>query len=232
MWHLVITEEMRELGLSGNELMVYALINGYSQDEQGCYYGSITYICNICNISRRTVINILTTLVERGLVVKRETLRNGVKYREYTIVHGGVQKLHGGVQKLHGGSAKIAPNNKIDNNIYNKSLSITRTRERFTRPTVEEVAAYCRERGNGIDAEQFCAFYESKGWVVGNAPMKDWRAAVRTWEKRREKEVAPRKREEKRLSVFEHNLKVMDKMFGTNLHGQVYEQKEAGYDEQ
>lgn len=56
--------------------------------------------------------------------------------------------------------------------------------KRFARPSVEEVRAYCAERGNAVNAEAFVDFYESKGWKVGNSPMKDWRAAVRTWEKR------------------------------------------------
>lgn len=55
------------------------------------------------------------------------------------------------------------------------------------RPTVEEVAAYCRERGNRVDAEHFVDFYASKGWKVGNQPMKDWKACVRTWERREDK---------------------------------------------
>jgi hypothetical protein len=55
---------------------------------------------------------------------------------------------------------------------------------RFTPPTAEEVALYCKERRNNVNADRFCAFYESKGWRVGNQPMKDWRAAVRTWEQR------------------------------------------------
>ena len=55
-------------------------------------------------------------------------------------------------------------------------------RKRFVPPTVEEVAAYCRERQNGIDPEAFVDFYTGKGWLVGKSPMKDWRAAVRTWE--------------------------------------------------
>ena len=55
---------------------------------------------------------------------------------------------------------------------------------RFVKPTVEDVRAYCEERGNGIDAQSFVDFYESKGWVVGKSPMKDWKAAVRTWEQR------------------------------------------------
>ena len=60
---------------------------------------------------------------------------------------------------------------------------------RFTPPTVEEVAAYCRDRGNAVDAERFCDFYASKGWQVGKNTMKDWRAAVRTWEKRDEQDI-------------------------------------------
>ena len=55
---------------------------------------------------------------------------------------------------------------------------------RFRPPKVEEVAAYCLERGNGIDAQHFIDFYESKGWKVGRTPMKSWKAAVRTWENR------------------------------------------------
>ena len=54
----------------------------------------------------------------------------------------------------------------------------------FVAPAVEEVAAYCNERNNGIDAESFVAFYASKGWFVGKNKMKDWRQAVITWEKR------------------------------------------------
>ena len=57
-------------------------------------------------------------------------------------------------------------------------------RKRFVPPTVEEVAAYCRERGNRINAQQFVDHYASNGWVVGHSKMKDWRAAVRTWEHR------------------------------------------------
>lgn len=58
----------------------------------------------------------------------------------------------------------------------------------FVKPTEEEVWAYCNERRNGINAAEFVAFYESKGWRVGNQPMKDWKAAVRTWEiRKREK---------------------------------------------
>lgn len=56
--------------------------------------------------------------------------------------------------------------------------------KRFVKPTADEVRAYCAERGNHVDAQAFVDFYAAKGWKVGNAPMKDWKAAVRTWEQR------------------------------------------------
>ena len=64
-------------------------------------------------------------------------------------------------------------------------------RKRFTIPTPEEVQAYCNERNNGISGQQFCDFYSSKGWRVGSQPMKDWKAAVRTWEIRRKDQSTP-----------------------------------------
>lgn len=56
----------------------------------------------------------------------------------------------------------------------------------FVPPSVEEVAAYCHERQNHVDPQRFVDFYESKGWMVGRTKMKDWKAAVRTWEKPRD----------------------------------------------
>ena len=56
-------------------------------------------------------------------------------------------------------------------------------RKRFIPPTVSEVSYYCRERQNSVDPEKFVDYYESNGWKVGKNPMKDWKAAVRTWER-------------------------------------------------
>lgn len=53
----------------------------------------------------------------------------------------------------------------------------------FVRPKVEEVEAYCRERGNNINSQAFIDYYTANGWKVGRNAMKDWRAAVRTWER-------------------------------------------------
>lgn len=54
---------------------------------------------------------------------------------------------------------------------------------KFVPPTLDEVTAYCLERGNGIDPKLFVDHYSANGWRVGKNPMKDWKAAIRTWEK-------------------------------------------------
>lgn len=54
---------------------------------------------------------------------------------------------------------------------------------RFQPPTVDEVKSYCVERGNSVDPAQFVDSYASKGWLVGKTKMKEWRAAVRSWER-------------------------------------------------
>ena len=59
---------------------------------------------------------------------------------------------------------------------------------RFTPPSLSEVEDYCQERENGIDAEAFLNHYEANGWMRGKTKIKDWKACVRTWEKRTPKE--------------------------------------------
>lgn len=56
-------------------------------------------------------------------------------------------------------------------------------------PKVEWVKQYCDERENGIDAQQFCDYYQARGWMIGKNKIKDWQAAVRTWEGRRREEM-------------------------------------------
>ena len=63
--------------------------------------------------------------------------------------------------------------------------------KRFNRPTVQEVTDYCRERGNQVDAQRFVDYYTANGWRVGKNPMKDWKAAVRTWETQQGLSPAP-----------------------------------------
>ena len=215
-WYITIQQEMRDvLGLKGNELLVFAFINGYSQEGQGCYYGSLAHLQEVCGIaSRQTAIAVLKSLCGKGYIIKTEQL-HPVKMVSYSVC----PKIGQVVQKLDTGCPKNGHNNKeinIDNNSLYKGSS------HFQKPTLEDIRQYCISRGNNVDPEQFLNFYESKGWMVGKTPMRDWRAAIRTWEKR--ENDSPRRRSPitRSESVFEHNLKVMDQMFGTNLHEQAY----------
>lgn len=67
-----------------------------------------------------------------------------------------------------------------------------RPKVKFSPPPVADVMAYCQERGNNVDPQAFVDFYTSKGWLVGKVKMRDWRAAVRTWEKNRRGDVKPK----------------------------------------
>ena len=89
-------------------------------------------------------------------------------------------------QMLQSGYGEIEKELEIDIEIekeIDSSASTTTKRKRFEKPTLSQITQYCFERNNNVNAEQFYDYYESNGWKVGKNSMKDWKAAVRTWEK-------------------------------------------------
>ena len=89
------------------------------------------------------------------------------------------------IGKYSKGKVSIEQNNNICDSNESQPVEPVPKCKQFKPPTVEEVRNYCCERMNTVDAEAFVDFYESKGWMVGKNKMKDWKAAVRTWEKGR-----------------------------------------------
>ena len=77
--------------------------------------------------------------------------------------------------------------NSIDKDSKGESVRGEKAK-RFYPPTLDEVKQYCEERKNNIDPMAFIDFYSSKGWMIGKNRMKDWKAAVRTWERKRKEE--------------------------------------------
>lgn len=220
-WFYVITEEMREV-FDGKEVDVFAVINGFSQEGQGCFYGSLAKLSQYCGIkSKTTTQKILKSLVDLGAITKADELHNGVKFCTYSVN----PNWYGISKNDIGGISEIDTNNKVDVNI--KDTLSNKGRTRFQKPTLEEIRHYCQERGNSVDPEMFFNFYESKGWVVGKSQMKDWKAAVRTWEQRRPETTRTTNQPRQKKSVLEHNIEVMDQMFGTDMHSQVYGKKEV-----
>lgn len=142
---LIQAEMVSELGLSGNKLLVYALVHGFCKDGDHEFVGSIKYICDWTHLSKKTVISILRELVERDLLSKREYDVKSVKCCAYSMgsvkitppvkkLHqggseeitpgGGVKTTPGGVKITPGGGEKITPNNyNIDSIEYKKEIN-------------------------------------------------------------------------------------------------------------
>lgn len=99
------------------------------------------------------------------------------------------------VESVTKSNAEVTQGVTNDNESKNKSKSKSKSKRenidiivdkkptRFIPPTIDEVRDYCDERGNDVDPEKFISYYESNGWMVGRNHMKDWKAAIRTWEK-------------------------------------------------
>ena len=66
--------------------------------------------------------------------------------------------------------------------------------KRFTKPTIEEIENYCKERNNSINAVEFYNFYESKNWFIGKNKMKNWKSAIVVWEQREKKDTSKKKK--------------------------------------
>ena len=101
---------IKELNLKGNELLAYALIYGFSQDNESVFSGTNTYVAEWLNTTKKTAINVLKDLVQKEYIIKTEKKVNGVTFYDYKI---NTQV----VKNFHGGSEKITPNNNIYNNI-------------------------------------------------------------------------------------------------------------------
>lgn len=212
------------LGLKGNELLVYSIIYGFSQDGVTRFTGGLQYLADWTNSTKQSCIKCLKSLVEKEYIIKHEKIVNGVKFCEYQAVklksmvvnkveQGSKQSLTGGSkQSLTRGSKQSLPNildnNTLDNNINNNIGENSNTpkaekKERFKTPSVEEVQEYCTERGNNIDAQHFIDYYSARGWRLGKNHIKDWKACIRTWE--RNDSFKPQKHNEEPEKKYDQN---------------------------
>lgn len=116
---------VNELGLTGNQLLVYAVIYGFSQINDQWFTGSLKYIAEWSGVSKLTVIRTLQVLIEKGLIEKRERLINNVKFCDYRCADFDI----GGI-KMIGGGIKMIPHN-INNNINSiKERKINKKKEK------------------------------------------------------------------------------------------------------
>lgn len=129
-------------------------------------------------INENKIRKILKLLEKDGMIHQQTT-------NKYTIIsitsYDLYQEVTSKTPTKHQQSTSKAPHLK---NIKNDKKE-KNTNKRFTPPTPEQVTEYCKSRGNGIKGDRFVDWYATRGWKVGSAQMKDWKAAVRTWEQRK-----------------------------------------------
>lgn len=145
--------------------------------------------------SGNEITDAMFAMIKTRLDVDAEAYRETIKRRSEAGKKG-MQKRWGNKDITENNNV-ITPHNSVikditkitvnDNDNVNVNDNTNKKREHFVPPSLEDVRGYCRERGNSVDPETFIDFYSAKGWKVGNQPMKDWKACVRTWEKRTQK---------------------------------------------
>ena len=186
---------VNDLHLSGNELIIYAVIFGFSQDGESWFMGSRGYLATWCQTSKTTVSNNLKKLCEKGLIEKRVRAENGVTFNDYRackIPVGVCKKVVGGVQESGTGGVQKSGSHTIETDTREETIEKKRSASHFIPPSADEVRAYCQEASISIDIEQFLDHYEMNGWVQSNGQkIKSWKAAVRNWA-RRDKEWGKR----------------------------------------
>ena len=207
-------EIWQKTDLNWNEKILLMEIDSFTAAGKDCYFSN-EYIADLLGVTERYASKCLSNLIDSGYVrlVRFDGRKRYVESELKFQAGWNNSSMQGGTNVPH---TNIDEQININNNNNNKG------RSRFQKPTLEEVADYCRLRNNGIDPEAFYAYYESKGWTIGKSPMKDWKAAMVTWEKKEKEIKRPQYQPRRRETTFEHNLRAIDAVLGTNMHEQAY----------
>ena len=194
---------MLELDLTASELLIYSRILSFSSSEVGGYIGKVDSLAQWGRCHRVHVHRILNKLVERGLVQKshiKTDMGTVIKYSADCNI--GLQQCNMRLQQcnteLHDGvtpgysecNTELQPT-LYNNNIYTNTIIgggniDTSVKQPPPPPTVEEIEAYCREIGNGIDAKRFHDYYSLREWKWREGPITEpekWQAVLRLWGK-------------------------------------------------
>jgi len=171
-YYAVIPAEVRySKNLTPNAKLLYAEITALCNMNGKCT-ASTQYFCRLYEVSRVSIQKWLKNLEDNNYIKRVNIYKQGSKEilsRVITLINTPYKE-------------KFTDNTNI--NITNTNLTDSNKKALFKKPTLDEVKNYCILRKNNIDAEAFIDFYESKNFMIGKNKMKDWKAAVRTWERR------------------------------------------------
>lgn len=182
-YYAVIPANVRyDESLPPNAKLLYGEITALCNAEGYCW-ASNKYFADLYGVSISSIKRWIKSLIDRGYITSKLIYKEGSSEIDMRWV-----------QICTEGSIKNEPTPSIKNEPDNNTSYFNNTdeyiyksdkpkRTRFIPPTLEEVQAYCKERKNNVDAERFINYYTSNGWKVGKNKMKDWKSAVRTWEK-------------------------------------------------
>ncbi len=179
-YYAIISAEVRyDKNLTANAKLLYAEITALLNINGECF-ATNKYFSNLYGKSTVTISKWVSELVANGYISTHYIYKGGTKEIERRYI----RKLKGGIKENFKGGIK---ENFKDNISLSKDKHINNKGASFKKPEVNDIKEYCLWRNNGIDAETFFDFYESKNWMVGKNKMKDWKACMRTWEKRQNK---------------------------------------------
>ena len=185
----------KHFSLSCNDYCVLDTIMRMQNNESHWCYMSKDTMANDLDLSKQAVLNIITKLVEKELIVKNPAtkhLRIASVFLDYLNDY---KKFTDGKETLLERSKNFTETGKKtlpNNNTNNKNT--------FIRPTAEQINEYSKEIGFTLDGSQFIDHYEARGWLIGKNPMKDWKAAVRTW-KRNSNQFTPIQTQTTKISL-------------------------------
>ena len=183
---------------STNEKIEEQRINGYTWVD----YSKIIDDNPLLRIkSKGALSKRVKQMEELGFIKLNEIRKNGHKLKYFALTKKSdslftqtLDPIHQNENPIHQKENPIHQNEPIntikDYTIKNNTIKEKRALT-FFKPTIDDVKLYCLERDNKLDADRFCDYYESNGWKVGNSPMKDWKAAIRTWERTETKKEKP-----------------------------------------
>lgn len=202
LYYQVTAWMINDLHLKGKELQCYAVIYSLSQLGQGWYNAGLDFLSKFMQVSQPTASSAIDGLLKKGLIDKKQIIVETGRRVVYFCKGGDNKNIIDGVNKnfIDGVNKNFIDTNKnniIDNKNKGKSVSNdTQKRGEFKRPSVQEVDDYIKEKGLHFDAEHFVNYYQSIGWKVGNHPMKDWKAACQTWERKRKSQEKEKEEKE------------------------------------
>ena len=201
---------------SKNEKIEEQRINGYTWVD----YNKILSDIPLLRIKSKGALSRRVKKMEAsGFIKLIERRKNGHKLKYFALTKKSDSlftqthdPIHENENPIHLNSYPIDENEPISTikDYTNKNNIIKNKRVlSFFKPTIDDVKLYCLERNNNIDAETFFDFYESKDWLVGKNKMKNWKASVRTWEKREQN------KSQKMSKIHQHlqkNINVKEKL--------------------